>query len=349
MDVLSRSSAPPVASSRAIWQRLVCVLAALVTTVVVTSCLVSPGSSRGFVPSRFDHSVHVGGRELECSFCHAVRQDGTMQKPGPQLCIPCHKQLGLGPESLDVETLFDESGHYRASHVADLPDGLRFQHRVHTARTECATCHGDIATSSDIPLPSIGKDDCMDCHAESGASNECSTCHENGIDRDWKPSTHDTAWTRQHGFAVRARDDATENRCDLCHQEEQSCNNCHRHQLPQSHTNFFRIRGHGIQSSIDRQSCATCHRTDFCDRCHQSTAPRSHRAGFGAPRNRHCTGCHFPLQDSGCATCHKAVPQHQGTSLPPGHNPAMNCRLCHGNGVFLPHPDNGTECTACHR
>jgi hypothetical protein len=34
--------------------------------------------------------------------------------------------------------------------------------------------------------------------------------------------------------------------------------------------------------------------------------------------------------------------------MPPNHNPAMNCRMCHGRGAPLQHADNGTECTTCH-
>jgi hypothetical protein len=29
--------------------------------------------------------------------------------------------------------------------------------------------------------------------------------------------------------------------------------------------------------------------------------------------------------------------------------PSMNCRLCHGAGVPLPHVDNGSDCNSCHR
>ena len=328
--------------------RLVVGVALALAAVFVTSCMMVETAAPRVIPSRFDHSAHAADRELDCGFCHVPDREGKMRRPGPQLCTPCHEQLGLGPESLDVETLFDESGRYRATGVADLGPSMLFDHNAHQGHAECADCHGDIATSDGIPMPSIQKDDCMDCHASSGASNECSVCHV-AIDRHWQPATHGGLWEREHGAVVRREDDALVNRCELCHVGEQSCDACHRLVQPRSHTNFFRIRGHGILASIDRESCVTCHRPDFCNRCHQVTPPRSHRAGFGSPRNRHCVGCHTPLADSGCATCHKATPSHRGPGLPPGHHPAMDCRRCHGNGVRLPHPDNGTQCTDCHR
>jgi hypothetical protein len=61
-------------------------------------------------------------------------------------------------------------------------------------------------------------------------------------------------------------------------------------------------------------------------------------------------GCHQPLGNESCAVCHKGTPSHAlATPKPPGHNPAMNCRMCHGNGQPLPHFDNGDDCNSCHQ
>jgi hypothetical protein len=103
-------------------------------------------------------------------------------------------------------------------------------------------------------------------------------------------------------------------------------------------------------ASIDRTRCMVCHTQDSCQQCHESTRPTNHRAGWGTSQQRHCVGCHLPLADTGCAVCHQDAPSHQlATPLPGDHNPGMSCRLCHGNGVRLPHPDGGHACTACHR
>lgn len=319
----------------------------LAVAIVVTSCLVTREDRT--VQVRFNHAAHLRQEGVSCAFCHSIDQaTGLMRKAGPQLCKPCHEQQLRGPKDLDLDALFDVSGHYIATNVAKLPSDLRFSHLPHVGVTECATCHGDIANSKGIPEPTLGKDTCMGCHAERKASNECTTCHR-AIDKDWKPQSHDTAWDARHGFVVRSRDDAIENRCSLCHENEQTCVACHQTNPPDDHSNYWRQRGHGLSVQIDRSRCVTCHRTDFCERCHESTRPRSHRGSFGAPSQRHCTSCHFPLQGEGCYTCHKSAPDHLGTPLPAGHHPAMNCRLCHGAGVRLPHPDNGTSCVSCHR
>jgi hypothetical protein len=71
---------------------------------------------------------------------------------------------------------------------------------------------------------------------------------------------------------------------------------------------------------------------------------------FGSPQNTHCLSCHLPLQGEGCFTCHKGTPSHQTAApMPANHLPSMNCRQCHGLTAPLPHPDNGSLCTACHK
>jgi hypothetical protein len=312
--------------------------------IVVTSCLVGDASVR---ESRFSHAVHGGQPGLTCSLCHG-QPGAQMRMPGPQLCKPCHVELGIARERVDLDELFDESGRWRGERRARLPEEIRFDHASHAA-ADCASCHGDIAASDGVPAPALTKRDCMDCHAASGASEECATCHRS-IDASWRPPSHGTGWAERHGLVVRACSERDVDRCELCHDAERSCNVCHREQLPRDHTNHWRVRGHGIAVRIDRTRCSTCHRSDFCDKCHEETQPRSHVGGWGAPQDRHCVSCHFPLRDTGCVTCHKATPSHAAaTPLPQDHHAAMNCRMCHGAGVRLPHPDNGSVCTVCHR
>jgi hypothetical protein len=155
---------------------------------------------------------------------------------------------------------------------------------------------------------------------------------------------------RGHGEVVRGGSERSEDRCTLCHQQGNSCSTCHQRMPPASHDNTFRLRTHGLQASIDRSGCGVCHTQDSCASCHRVTQPRSHRGGFGAPTNNHCVSCHLPVQDTGCRACHASTPSHdRAARLPADHVPSMNCRLCHGNGVALPHPDGGHACTSCHR
>ncbi|HLU39326.1 MAG TPA: cytochrome c3 family protein [Planctomycetota bacterium] len=320
---------------------------------VAGACLFAPNG--GEVAVAFSHAVHVGEKNLTCTFCHPgvhTRADAGLAPV--EVCAPCHDRLDRDrPPELRLLAAHYEEYRYRRTPVATLADDVRFSHRVHVqdAGLDCAACHGDVAHSAGIPQPAVRKADCMGCHAERGASNECATCHE-AIDRAWPPPTHDRAWLRRHGEVFRARSEASVDRCELCHDATQSCDACHREVMPQDHTEHFRLRGHGTFAAIDRSRCFTCHvhRRDFCDRCHQSTRPLSHVAGFGPPQNRHCTACHLPAAQSGCTTCHEGgAPHPTADPMPAWHSPAMNCRQCHGAGVALPHPDPGHQCTACHR
>jgi hypothetical protein len=235
---------------------------------------------------------------------------------------------------------------------ASVPADVRFSHERHAceAKLECTACHADIAEQEDVPLaPLVQKAACMDCHASYGKRNACTECHQS-IDETWVPPSHGQAWMRGHGEVVRACSERSQDRCDLCHRDAASCQTCHQRMPPQSHDQTFRLRTHGLMASIDRSDCAVCHTQDSCAQCHQTTRPRSHRGGFGAPANNHCVSCHLPVQDNGCRVCHAGTPSHDAAApLPADHVPSMNCRLCHGNGVALPHPDGGHVCTACHR
>ncbi|MCA8941599.1 MAG: cytochrome c3 family protein [Planctomycetes bacterium] len=320
--------------------------------VTVTSCLVwepMPGSS-----SRFDHYVHVVERKLTCEFCHATAEVAAgAGMPTPELCAPCHDELDAERAPDDgIAMLFDESHRFVRSPVADLPDDVRFSHRAHVgaAGVACDACHGETGRSHRLGADaSVGKDACMGCHADSGFSNDCAACHDR-IDRNWAPPSHAPRWIEGHGPVVRFGDGSSSNRCELCHKRESDCQQCHQETAPRDHTNHWRRRGHGLTVSLDRARCDVCHRTDFCSRCHEVTEPMNHTAGFGGATARHCTQCHFPLQDNGCATCHRSTPSHDlATPLPPGHNAGANCRQCHGLSEPLPHPDGGHLCITCHR
>lgn len=320
--------------------------------VLVSACLSLPLARRS-EPS-FPHRVHVVDNGLGCTFCHAAVLAG--ERPGmppPELCAPCHDRFdGDKPPERRIAAFYDEHSRYRTVADASLPGDVTFSHRrhVHEAKFDCADCHGDVAAQDEVPLaPLVSKRACMDCHAGHGMQNACSECHRT-VDEAWLPPSHRHGWVRGHGEVVRAGSDLSANRCELCHQDATGCNACHTQMPPQSHDQTFRVRTHGLLASVDRSRCAVCHTQDSCQQCHEVTRPRSHRGGFGSPQERHCVGCHLPLQATGCTVCHRSTPSHDlATPLPADHVPSMNCRLCHGNGVALPHPDGGHVCTACHR
>jgi hypothetical protein len=298
----------------------------------------------------FSHAVHVQEQGLECINCHEdASVSDTPGMPAPETCETCHVQLDEAkPEERRVAALFEDDV-FRAVHASALADELVFSHLRHTeALEDCSACHRGIESNARIEEDkAFAMDDCTDCHAEKKVANECATCHTR-VDTAWPPPSHQHSWKQQHGMVVRSKSQVTADSCVLCHQES-SCTECHMIEAPQSHTNTWRQRTHGIQARMDRNSCSACHLPDACDACHAETRPRSHTGSFGAPRSRHCLGCHFPLRNEGCVTCHKETPSHQRAKPKPAwHTPAMNCRGCHGSQQPLPHVDKGDDCNLCH-
>lgn len=324
---------------------------AVIAWLLAGACLTFP-SPRRSEPS-FPHRVHVVDNQLECRFCHGGAK--VADRPGmppPEVCAPCHDRFdGDKPAERRVAAFFD-GGRYRVVAASGLTEDVRFSHGQHAgaARIACETCHGDVGEQTDVPLaPLASKARCMQCHQQRGVANDCATCHRD-IDASWRPPSHRPGWLRAHGGMVPMGERQSVHRCELCHEDATGCNACHQQMAPRDHDQTFRLRTHGLQASIDRTRCAVCHTQDSCEQCHQNTRPRSHRGGFGFGAQRHCTSCHFPLQDNGCYVCHRSAASHElAAPLPGDHSPAMNCRLCHGNGVALPHPDGGHVCTACHR
>lgn len=346
MDLLNRRD--DAERVRAKWPWLL--VAACSLAVAFASCFQSATSR---VPT-FPHDVHVATKQLACTFCHVTAKTADLPSmPPPELCAPCHDKKDVTqPFAQWTAAWFEDGGRFRRRSQPSLAGDVVFRHGDHTgtARLACTECHTEIKDEREVPssLPDW-KRTCMDCHQRSGLDpSNCRSCHTQ-IDKDHLPQTHFHAWDQRHGDVVRSGDDQSQNRCELCHDQQSSCTNCHQNNPPKNHDNLFRLRTHGVLASIDRSRCYTCHRTDSCEECHGTTRPLSHRGGFGTSAQRHCNSCHFPLGDEGCAVCHRSTPSHQQAApLPASHTASMNCRQCHGNGQALPHPDGGHPCTICH-
>ena len=316
----------------------------------VTSCVLVDAFSSPEKKFAFSHRVHVVDQGLDCVDCHrAWEKAENPGMPSAAQCALCHNELDAEkPDDHKVASLFVDKK-FKTTHAIALSDEIVFSHLKHATRdNDCNVCHtGTKQNEVAAEEPAFSMDSCTSCHEQRQAKNDCEQCHVQ-IRADAKPANHSANWKRLHGRTVRACTGATADRCELCHKET-SCESCHMAETPESHTNYFRRRGHGIIASMDRQTCAACHTPDSCDRCHRDTQPQNHTGGWGAPSDRHCMVCHEPLRNETCFVCHKNTASHaQATPLPPDHNAGMNCRMCHGNGVVMPHFDNGEQCTICH-
>lgn len=320
----------------------------------VQSCrLISSAFPPSPAPRPFTHLSHAG---LDCTMCHeGAETQARAGMPSKDLCMMCHEEIDAAPgrpPEKKVAWFLDAAGAPAWSAFTRQSSEIVFSHQAHAAKqVRCEACHGDMVKSPGlVPAGMFQRmDACVACHRKAAPGrNECRTCHTL-LDRHVAPASHYQLWGKRHGICEREGTEvATANDCAMCHGRD-ACTTCHQTQAPDDHTNFWRLRGHGIAARVDRTRCATCHTSDGCNRCHRETAPMSHSAGWNAPRNRHCTSCHLPLSQSpGCAVCHTAIPGHAAVPpWPAWHSPALNCRSCHA--ATLRHPDNGDACTHCHR
>jgi hypothetical protein len=301
----------------------------------------------------FNHEAHIV-RGVACADCHeGAEKEVRAGMPSKAFCMNCHEDLDKEkdkPLEKKVAWFLNEAGEARWADFGKQKADIKFSHAAHMGKASCLDCHQEMDKNTGLlPAGPQRMTSCIACHQEKATAKlECISCHVS-IDRLKKPDNHAQLWMKSHGACAReGAGVATANNCSLCHQP-QACTSCHQTVPPQDHTDFWRLRAHGLSAGLDRSRCQTCHTTDMCVACHKTAAPVSHTAGWNAPQEGHCRSCHLPLQSSGsCAVCHRDTPGHAASPpKPPWHTPNMICSSCHA--ATLKHPDNGDNCNSCHR
>jgi len=171
-----------------------------------------------------------------------------------------------------------------------------FPHAAHESELNCRDCHHIYSNNPNNHFPEMEK--CLDCHDETELDNYSR--------KSYATSSYSTFSHLVHSNYS----------CKDCHHIQPSplstisktsnCINCHKRQKPNSHTGFFRIRGHGIQAEIDSNKCSHCHRSTFCVRCHRSTKPLNHRGNWSNTHGKAIPGG-YGGNISKCSTCHKSA------------------------------------------
>ena len=321
------------------------------TSALCAECHASKHPSHASVLIDFSHARHMdpkarvdihSGVRADCAFCHKVDPAAARAAiPSHTQCAACHAQAGIQPE---LSTFLRTSG-CRGCHapeqmesgpIARQPaigfDQIRFSHASHRhtrqlARLDCTTCHYAIPRSTTLtgaPLPKMA--DCAGCHGAARAVpavlhiSNCKACHiQTEFNFNVRPASHTEVFRRNHAEASNAPDA----KCFACHQNampgKDQCAECHMGMKPVSHTARWRDDVHGKYAALDRTSCATCHATDYCNRCHNEL-PSTHvplpifknggHANLAASNERACFTCHT-FQNT-CSTCHAQQLQHGG-------------------------------------
>ncbi|SHN61635.1 menaquinone reductase multiheme cytochrome c subunit QrcA [Desulfovibrio litoralis] len=116
-------------------------------------------------PVEFTHKTHVEGQGLECSSCHAFREDGSFAgKPTQANCESCHSSL-MGES--EAERNYFQNFVEKGKEVPWIfhqtqPDNVFFSHAAHKL------------------------ENCVRCHRQMDEKELCSTCHPIGKDLPYK-------------------------------------------------------------------------------------------------------------------------------------------------------------------
>ena len=218
-------------------------------TVLLGACLTYEGmkyrpSARGIL---FAHAKHA---DTDCDSCHSIT-DGEPTMPNHDVCSVCHDIDITKPSPEACGFCHTEPDQTVQPRKKVLSDEQVWRHQPHLdADVSCATCHAnpDKGVVSQQPL----KPFCMDCHEKKEARlNECPVCHST-VRKDVVPQyrygariQHDAPqiWENIHGQEA-MKDQAY---CALCHDQESSCEECHRTNPPKNHTIAWKRQTHGLQ------------------------------------------------------------------------------------------------------
>ncbi len=133
-------------------------------------------------PIAFNHKIHAEN-DLECLDCHPYYEEhASSGKPNLEICSTCHEEP-LGESNTEKKLIeYIKSGkEIEWQRLYQVPEDVYFSHRRHVVlgNIECSTCHGDIGESFKPPSKplKIKMKNCMRCHEEKEANNDCIACH----------------------------------------------------------------------------------------------------------------------------------------------------------------------------
>jgi hypothetical protein len=338
-------------------QLVTCSLALLCACATVLG--IRPASRRVF-----EHRAHLL-EGVSCVDCHRGIDEagdrGPLHLPGTEACLECHEAPHTSERCSNCHGLGWVADRARAA-----KKHLRFEHRAHVEETKgnCARCHVDVAEERSPLLPPMAS--CLSCHEHQGEFDArlCDRCHIDLEEEGARPESHlvhREDFVRNHS----AQAGSSRDLCESCH-SDRFCTGCHGVAVPAlpSRMSFDRVGVAGLhragfaarhreEASTDPGLCASCHRIETCQSCHEKSGLSAtgevrrnpHPSGWiGSISNGHgpaarrdpmsCAACHGGAGEMLCVRCHQ-VGGIGGSVHPPGWKSERSrtgdtpCRLCH--------------------
>jgi hypothetical protein len=256
----------------------------------------------------FNHAAHA---TTTCATCHGdlTTVDLATRDALPMMasCLGCHDGKTAARECTTCH-LAEPGGKVRTA----LPDGV-----LAPKSAQLGDAH-DPDWVRHHAAPSRSPDaTCASCHAE----HECTDCHAGNI----KPMAfHPGDYAQSHSFEARRGVPD----CTVCHRQATFCVGCHERSgvgargetdfSPDAEDRRFHPAGwgqrpHAASAKRNLDTCASCHRDDFCLTCHTaepgapqiSPHPRGWRGSakckaMDRKNRRMCLRCHVTAAEVGC-------------------------------------------------
>ena len=135
-------------------------------------------------PMALSHKRHMEA-DMKCITCHPGAEDEPLAQFSTVAdCMDCHhKPRGEHPDEPRVRWFAEHKQEIPWIRVDRLPGHVYFSHATHVtlAKMTCEDCHKGVAeTTQPLSLPDVhpSMDECMACHRERKARNDCKTCHK---------------------------------------------------------------------------------------------------------------------------------------------------------------------------
>ena len=133
-------------------------------------------------PIPFSHQTHSGDEhKIPCEYCHSsARRSIVAGIPSLNTCMGCHRFVATDKDPIKfLAKRFKENKPIKWTKVHDLPDYVRFSHKMHVlANISCQDCHGQVEKMDvAMQVAPLQMGWCIDCHREKKAKIACMTCH----------------------------------------------------------------------------------------------------------------------------------------------------------------------------
>lgn len=243
-------------------------------------------------------------------------------------CVFCHPDIDVLSVPMRKRLIFSHEPHLKDNH-------------------QCAACHPEFGHGAET----IRRPDMLSCyrchgllHGAQGlvATEECDACHPKGFElvppdhtKQFIAGTHKKRANEQPAY------------CAQCHKPE-FCVECHAGRkklaegktskpvIPADHKSKDWKTKHGPPYLAQKGSCASCHDSPSCQRCHKTVMPhpsdwlKKHSLEAGVPKEdcnvchtdrRFCQECHhdrvkrLELVEANCTPCHKEMKQKPPTKI----------------------------------